>query len=638
MITIGRSFVALLLALFFAYLGQVLFSDRLFYDLALICYMVAIAAMFAYAWLERRRPNKPLMLPYRETALIALSLFALGGCLFLAQMGRLYAIQVALWLASMALFAVSFWPRLDRRGLAAWLRASTLDIALVLLITLLALALRAIDLEHIPGGFHGDEGEWSAYALSILNGTAIAPFGLGWDLHPTLYSYLQAGSMAVFGRTVGGVRMLSALVGALTIPLVYCLMRNMFGFWSAVLSAALLALSRWHIHFSRLAMNDVQIPFMSALALLFLYRGIKGRGALNYCLSGLAVGLCFYFGNKAVFLPPIMLALLLYVIVTQRGYLRDHLGKLVVFGMAAAIAFAPLGLYYLQHDWRELLFARTRDRSIFQNWDRTLAAYQTQSGAEALIHQTERAFLVFNYFGDNAFLGFTREPVLDPVTAPLYVLGLAYSLYRLKETEFALLCFWFLVPVIGNIISIDPPQVHRMIALAPVPAMLATLPLREVYEELEYSLSSWVAGGRRALYVLVVFAFLTLTAYENLNAYFVRYAARWPWVNITEVAREIKRLGNDYSIYLVSDFPSKHGTIRFIAAGIQINEAHSWQDVQAIGQQSQLDKDIALVVTPSHAELLSQILQEYKDGEMRQFQDYTTYILKRDALTNPGGI
>ena len=627
--------LSLVIAVFLAFVAQFLLTWVKLYTPGVTMYALAIGCMALYVRFDRYLfGNAPSgmprwwRVPWRQVIAALLVAVAIGGALLLQWRDSGYALQVALWLMGMGALVFGCWPRGYRwRRLGARLWANRGEIALLSAVTLAGLLLRAYDLEHIPGGFHGDEGEWSDYALRILEGRIVPPFSIGWDQHPTLFSYLQAGSMALFGRDVGGVRMLSAFTGALMLPVVYLLVRRMLGRWAAWVATLLLAVSHWHIHFSRLAMNDIQVSLFAALTLLFLHRGIRSGRALDYCLSGLALGVAFNFGNKAVFIPPIVLLLLVYMVVTQRGYLRRQYRNLIVFVAASIVGFAPLGMFYVQRDWRTLLFSRTQNRSVWRNWDRTFAAYGVDSKPEVLLHQAEKTLLVFNYYADNAFYSFTREPILDPLTSSLYVLGLAYCLLRWRQPRYALLAFWYLVPVLGNILSIDPPQVHRMVTLVPAPFIMAAVTVDRLHVEVTRRLPMqplrWLRVALGALLVL----FLAAVCYLNVDAYFVRYATRWPWRNVTDVARFIRGVGNDRQVYLVSDLPFGHGTIRFIAHGVRGLEARNIAELMP--SQMDLSRDAVFVITPSHYYLLQTIQEIYPAGRLSEYREFRAYEVSR---------
>jgi hypothetical protein len=638
---IKLSFLALIIALILAFFAQHLFSKGGRYHRALLLYGLAVVVTWVYARLERGGSSfhiggfVPLRLAFGASAFLSLAL-----CLALESKGIFYAGQAFCWIVGMILLVAACLPhQFHWRNLAFWRKVNKSEIALVTSIVIVGFVLRAYGLDFIPSGFHGDEGELGDYALSILEGRSVPLFSTGWDRHPTLFSHLQAISMTLFGTNVFGVRILSAVTGSLTLPLVYLLARRMFGRWAATMAALLLAVSHWHIHFSRLALDDIQVSFFSTLSILFLYRGTESKRELDYCLSGLSLGLCFYFGDKALFLPPIIVLSLLYMVITKRGFLRRQYRNLAVLAASALLAFAPLGLYYLRHGWQNFLPARIKARSISNNLDRAYAIYGTRELWDVLRIQIERTLLVFHFYNDaSCFYSFTHEPILDHLTAPLYLLGLAYCLYRWREAKYALLLIWYAIPISGNFLSIDPPQAHRLVTMMPVPFILAAIPLERLRQEISSFQIPLAARWRGLCSALILVIFLGLVTYKNVEAYFFRYPERCPWANVTEVARYIRRLGDSYRIYLLSapHFYIKYGTIRFIAHNVRGKDAANVTDIVPIREK--VEKDVAFIIMPSHSQMLPFIRHHYPDGVLTRYEDvrgnllFISYLVGKEEI------
>jgi hypothetical protein len=140
---------------------------------------------------------KPDQLILTITFLIYAILIGLGAAFFSTNLSSA-TISVILWVISVGLI-VSAGIVFDRVKPFAWLtRVKNLDrksrrnlfieIAIVFTITGIALALRAINLDHFPFMMHGDEGEMGMESLRVLGiGDPINPFGLGWGPFPNLF-------------------------------------------------------------------------------------------------------------------------------------------------------------------------------------------------------------------------------------------------------------------------------------------------------------------------------------------------------------------------------------------------------------------------------------------------------------------
>ncbi len=101
---------------------------------------------------------------------------------------------------------------------------------------------------------------------------------------------LISGAMNTLGTSEWSVRLAPAIIGVLTIPILYLPTRKIFGSGVALISALLLAVSPWHIMWSQNGRFYVALMLFSFLALITLYFGIE-RNRPSYLIVGL---LLFY--------------------------------------------------------------------------------------------------------------------------------------------------------------------------------------------------------------------------------------------------------------------------------------------------------------------------------------------------------
>ncbi|MBN3038386.1 MAG: glycosyltransferase family 39 protein [Candidatus Omnitrophica bacterium] len=109
------------------------------------------------------------------------------------------------------------------------------------------------------------------------------------------HSILSAAGLFLFaGRSYGDLY-LFALLGAITIVLLYFLARSISGIPAALLASAYMAFSPLHISYSRSALAQTAEVFFLVLALVFYVRSLDftDKRPLYLCLSGLLLGLAF---------------------------------------------------------------------------------------------------------------------------------------------------------------------------------------------------------------------------------------------------------------------------------------------------------------------------------------------------------
>jgi len=302
---------------------------------------------------------------------------------------------VVLWLLSLGLVLAAAWPAINwrpgSRGVAVWVRRRWVDVATAGGVTLTALLARIVALDRFPNIFDADEAAMAMSAVEIVGGNRANPFGTGWFGHPILFFYLQAGSIWLFGDSVFGVRMLSALLGTLAVLFTWLLTRRLFGQRTAVLAASILAIFHFHLQFSRTALNNVADSLFLIVTLFFLDRGFGERRRLDCLLAGMSVGISQYFYTSARLIPLVAAVVALHFGMTIL-IRRSHTGSpqlndlrswtwLVGWMLAGAgLAYLPLLASYVNQP--DNFAPRIQALSIFASgW---LAQEQQTTGLSAI--------------------------------------------------------------------------------------------------------------------------------------------------------------------------------------------------------------------------------------------------------------
>lgn len=184
---------------------------------------------------------------------------------------------------------------------------------LLALIIILAVCLRFWNLSQNPPGLTWDEVSLGYNAYSIIQtgrdeyGTFL-PLNLKsfGDWKPAVYAYLTAPFVAIFGLNELSIRLPSAILGATSIILIYFLVYTLFQNRTlSLLSALFLAISPWHIQFSRPG-------FEANVALFFNILGIYLFVKKKFVWSALIFGLSFFtYQGSRLFVPLILIALVI---------------------------------------------------------------------------------------------------------------------------------------------------------------------------------------------------------------------------------------------------------------------------------------------------------------------------------------
>ncbi len=186
------------------------------------------------------------------------------------------------------------------------------------LILILATSLRFWHLSTQPPGLTWDEAAIGYNAYSILK-TGKDEFGISFplifksfgDYKPGLYVYLTVPSVAVFGLTEFSVRLPSALFGVIAVLTTGLLLELLTENQTLGLLASLaLAISPWHVHFSRGGWESNIFVTFIILGTYFFYLSAK-KGKVNFLPSLLLFTLSLLLYQSAKLYAPIILLLLI---------------------------------------------------------------------------------------------------------------------------------------------------------------------------------------------------------------------------------------------------------------------------------------------------------------------------------------
>ena len=182
-------------------------------------------------------------------------------------------------------------------------------------ILVLATFLRFYHLGTNPPSLDWDETAHGYNAYSILK-TGRDEYGYKFplsfrsfdDYKPPIYTYLVVPSVAAFGLNDFALRLPSATLGALAVFFTYLMVYELFKKKEiALLAAFFLAISPWHLQFSRVAFETNSATFWSVLGTWAFLKGIQNQQfkfTAWMSLAALAFGAnLFMYHNARVFIP-----------------------------------------------------------------------------------------------------------------------------------------------------------------------------------------------------------------------------------------------------------------------------------------------------------------------------------------------
>lgn len=343
-----------------------------------------------------------------------------------------------------------------------------------MLAVLTAVLLRFWRLGSWPPGLYRDEAFNGLDALGVLAGDHAIFFTANNGREPG-YIYLTAVAISFLGRTPLAVRLAAAIVGTLTMPVVYLLGKSWFDRETAVYASWLWAITLWPVHLSRIGLRPILLPIMLALTLWIGTEAYRRRSNKLWLLAGLCYGLSFY-TYLAVRLTPLLLLLILLYLWWHRWPLPTKQHALLFIGGATAVLL-PLLIWIAQEPSRFL--GRSNQVSILNPEinNGNLWSALWQSGWHGLG--------MFFWQGDNILRhNPAGRPVFDWVMALPFLIGAGVMLYRWKRPSHATLLLWCFVMLAPTILAEDTPHFLRAVGLLPAILYLPALGLTTLRQTL----------------------------------------------------------------------------------------------------------------------------------------------------------
>lgn len=316
----------------------------------------------------------------------------------------------------------------------------------------------------------GDDGGFFLVARDIINGerqlNLFSQAGPG-GYHPLLSSAYQAAVMDVAGVNIFGWKLATLLLLLATIPLFYLLVRALTNARTAVFAIAVLAFSHYLLGYAHTGYNNVFPLLPTVLSFGLFVAGTRRSSLILIFCAGAVAGLgfyTFYSGRAAI----VILALVLLFLGRKHWRPATVIPITVGFALAVAPLFAVDGWSVISEMMRQ---SQSSDKTPIET-------------ISSLAASAPRVFLAFNF---NPYpKHFVSGSLLDDISAPLALLGLAYTATRAREERYRFLLIWFLVAITVTGLF-HPRQVEinsRLHYVLPPMAAFAGLALDRIVEML----------------------------------------------------------------------------------------------------------------------------------------------------------
>lgn len=525
--------------------------------------------------------------------------------------------HLLLWLLSMLALVMAFSPSIgqtanqDTAPLRRW------EYGLIPALLVVAVLLRATNLEGNPPVLDQDEANFAAEGAGFIGERfLITPFEPGWHSHPRLYQSMIGLSNVVFGFTKTGARVPSALLGALGVVAAYLLGREMIGWRGGLVAALFMASWYYHVQLSRLALNESGDPLFATLAFYSLLRGLRRGAPTDYVLSGISLGLAqfFYLGGRLAI--PVMVAYVFFIWLREREVIARQWRLLLLVPLAALIVTWPqnhLLLYFGEP------FTTRTEINI-------LAGGQLQEVVEAgedvgqyLLNQVRGSFVALFQINDRSLWVAQSTSLLGVFGGPLLLIGTIISLFVIwQRPRWSLALGWaFAVIFIGSTLSISPPQYQRYFPSVSAYAILVAIGALAVAFAISHVLR------RPSLENKLVIGLGALLFVGNLWFYYGVYvpdepflASRENWTTNAVAQEMVAATDAGRQVLLVSEYATGIENTTVVQY-FMMNREYSLYNEAGLDDLDRA-RPLTAIIAPEQRATLSTIRQHFPGGALRQ--------------------
>lgn len=236
-----------------------------------------------------------------------------------------------------------------------WIKNNRTEIIIILLILLVASFLRFYRLPEYMM-FLGDQGRDCLMIQRILVEKDFPllgpPSSVGTVYLGPLYYYMMAVPMAIFWLNPVAAAVMVALIGIMTIGLIYYLSREWFGKKAAAISSFLYAISFVTVDSSRYSWNPNPAPFFTLLAFLGLHLARKKKNFLWFILTGVSLSAAIQMHYLTLILFPVFFILWLFevLIYGRKEYKNFILGTIGAI-LSFFISISPLIIFDFKYNF-----------------------------------------------------------------------------------------------------------------------------------------------------------------------------------------------------------------------------------------------------------------------------------------------
>jgi len=505
-------------------------------------------------------------------------------------------------------------------------------------------ALRLYRVDSVPFGLNHDAAYSGLVALKASHSAAFIPWSPDSTQGETFFDYCIVALITLIGPVTLAIKGAAAVVGIVTLLGMYLFARQLYGVRTAVIATFLLAISGWHLIFSRVGWRMITLPLVEVFAFYFLFRAFQTRRRGSFALAGalFALQVDTYLAGRILPVLAVCWALVeLWRSPDRVALLRGYALATVSFLFAGAAILA---------------FAITNPDAFNARYNSVSIVAQLLAGNWSPFWQNVQASIGLFTVRANGNDFFIDQPLLDAPARWLFVIGLVVAVWWAvrRSRRYTFLLLGLVMALLPGLVSIAPNG-NRGSGTMPFVYILAALPLVAVLEAADAWRQRLPAPVRRRPSPIRFLAegAVTLLLISGLVGVFNQYlgpsrVVLWGFYpETTVVGRYVRQIDARYDAYLTDNYPRDALTyityqpgdplIGLESSGYPRQPHYTWQDSnqQFLTDAARPGRGLAFFMfsgLPQNDAMLQQLRARYHNAVA------FTLIYHDDIVTRPASL
>jgi len=319
-----------------------------------------------------------------------------------------------------------------------------------LFLIFLTIFFHSLNLEKYPFVSIGDEiRDGGLDAFSIENNLSTDIFSYGrYNAHSLIIPGFNSLFIPIFGNSNLTYRFPSALIGSLSVIILYLFLSLNINYKVAFWSSFFLLTNHLHLFYSRTETVVIFNSLLTVLLIIFFYLYFLKKSLSDTYLYILAIliGFCFNFHASIKTVALTIIPLIIFNLYVHKYSFFDSIKKILTMGLFIVIGFGPTILNSPPH-----IFLHTTRISNELNLTRLTSSFLQSLKVVAFSPTTSHYF--------------DHKPILSPIFLICFLIGLAYLSYKKFYQTYPLIYFLLVIPFFNSAVTDMVNADHRLLPL-----------------------------------------------------------------------------------------------------------------------------------------------------------------------------